>query len=285
MKAPIVYLSGRFCLTSRARISALDRGFLYGDGLFETIRIYRGIPFALRAHLNRMRKGARRIGLAIPGSQESWEKILRGLLRRNRLTGADIAARITVTRGAGGDGLLPPRRVRPTTLVTLRPLDPNLRVLRERGIQIAFLPFHPGIGGFLNGVKTVDYVTALVGKRLARSQGAYEGVYCTPAGEILEGTTSNIFIVRDKRLFTPPLAAGVLPGVTRSLVMQHAKRIGYPVQELRLTKSDLETADEAFLTATTIEILPIRVVGRRRIGGQKRPVIRDLQQAFTEGHP
>ena len=285
MKDFVAYINGRFVHTARARVSALDRGLLYGDGLFETLRIYRGMPFALDAHLRRIRASGRRIGLTVPGAAKFWEGIIRDLLRRNRVGAADIALRLTVTRGVGGDGLLPPSRVKPTILITLRSLDPDLPRLSKRGVRVTLLPFHPGIGALLAGVKTVDYLTALIGKQLARRRGAYEGIYCTPVGQILEGTTSNIFIVRRRSLLTPPLAAGILPGVTRHLVMGLAVRLGLSVRERVLTTRDLETADEAFLTSTAIEILPIRSLDQRRIGDELRPVTRQLQTTFSGCHP
>ena len=285
VRSTIVYLNGRYLPASRAQVSAFDRGFLYGDGLFETVRIYRGIPFALDAHLKRMRASGRRIGLVIPHHARIWNGIIRELLRRNRLLASNTAVRLTVIRGIGGEGLLPPRRVHPTVLLTLRRLDPEIPHLQERGVAVVLLPFHPGIGAFLAGVKTVDYLTASIAKRIARRRGAYEGVYCTPNGEILEGTTSNIFIVRGRSVLTPRLASGVLPGVTRSLVLKIAASEGFRAHEQRIKIEDLKKAEEAFLTASTIEILPIRSVENRRVGNRTWPTTRQLQKAFADHRP
>jgi branched-chain amino acid aminotransferase len=284
VRPSIVYLNGRFLLATEARISVLDRGLLYGDGLFETVRIYQGSPFLLGAHLRRIRAGGRRIELTIPGGVEFWRRRIRELLRRSGSDGAHAAVRLTVTRGLGGEWLLPPRRIRPTTLLTQRPLDPNLPRLKSVGVRVVLLPFHPGLGGFLSGLKTIDYLTAMVGKQIARRRKAYEGIYSTEAGEVLEGTTSNLFVVYGRSVLTPPLQRGVLPGVTRGLVMRMAEKEGFRVSEERLSKRDLEGADEAFLTASTIEILPIRWLGRQQIGNGTNRVTRRLQELFQRLH-
>lgn len=278
----IVYLNGRFLPEARARVSALDRGLLFGDGLFETMRSYRGRPFALAAHLDRLRRAALHIHLSVRGNDAWWESRMVGLLRRNRLD--DAAVRLTITRGDAGDGLLPPRRAKPTVLMTTRRLDPRIPALQRRGVRVVVLPFHPGLGGFLAGRKTIDYLTALVGKTIARRRGAFEGIYSTPEGELLEGTTSNLFLVKGRRLVTPPLRRGVLPGITRGIVLRLARRAGLETAERPVTRRDLGSADEAFLTATTIEILPIQAVDQRRIGVADRPVTRRLQELFGDLH-
>lgn len=277
----IVYLNGRFVAARAARVSALDRGLLYGDGLFETVRTYRGRPFALDRHFDRLAAGAHAIALPLPFDERRCRRIISGLLRRNPSLAGEAAVRLTVTRGPGGDWLLPPARPKPTVLATLRPPDPRLPRLRRRGVKVVVLPFHPGFGGLLAPVKTVDYLTAQVGKALARRRGAFEGIYSSPSGEIFEGTTSNLFVVRRRSLVTPPVGRGIRPGVTREIVIGLAGRAGVRVEERRLGAKDLLTAEEAFLTATTIEVLPIRAVGAARL-----PVIdgitRLLQQGYTD---
>jgi branched-chain amino acid aminotransferase len=277
----VVFLGGRFVDARRARVSALDRGFLYGDGLFETVRVYHGRAFALAEHLDRLRRTARRVGFAIPGARSRWDEKIRALVRRNRLADADVAVRITVTRGVGGEGLLPPKRPRPTILLTVRRLDPKLARLRKRGVLVTILPFHPGVDGFLAGEKTVDYLTAIVGKRLARSRRAFEGIYSTPDGAILEGTTSNVFAVVEGTLVTPPIGGGVLPGVTRGIIGRSAADAGIPFAERPLHRAEFMGASEAFLTATTIEVMPIRAIDGRVIAGTPGPRTTRLQHAFV----
>jgi branched-subunit amino acid aminotransferase/4-amino-4-deoxychorismate lyase len=275
-----VYLNGRFLPASAAYVRAEDRGILYGDGLFETIRVYRGRPFALDAHLLRLRRAGERTRLRIPGGSTWWAATIVELLRRNRLDAKDAAVRLTITRGIdAGLGLLPPRRPRQTVLVSARPVAPHLAKWQRRGVAVVLLPFSPGSRGYLSGVKTTDYLTALLGKAIAHEQGAFEGIYCTSAGRVLEGTTSNLFVIRGNLLVTPPLAAGILPGITRAEVLGLARRAGLRPRERALHVRELQTADEAFLTASTIEIVPIRTVNRSRVG-HGHPKTRELQTLF-----
>ena len=280
VRKEIVFLDGRFVSSAKARVSPLDRGFLYGDGLFETIRIYSGEPFALEQHLRRLKAAGRRIQLPIPHTVRWWRETTVELLGRSGLRGRDAAVRITITRGVGGDGLLLPRKPRPTLLMFARPLPSDLETLKRRGVKVTLLDFHPGVRGLLEGLKTTDYLTAALGKTLARARGAFEGIYRTKAGEILEGTTSNVFTVQDGCLVTPGVPRGVLPGTTRDRVLSLARGAGIPIREGRLSVSGLLKADEAFLTASTIEIVPIVLVDDARIGLGEIPITRVLQDLY-----
>lgn len=276
---PVVWLNGRFLRASRASVGVLDRGLLYGDALFETWRTYSGRPFAVSLHLERLAESARRIALPVPDFD--WEATGAGLLERNGLAGDDAAVRLTVTRGRGAAGLLPPSRPRPTALLTCRPVDPALIRLRRTGVTAAILPFSPGLDGVLQSVKTTAYLPAILGKVWARGRGAFEGLYSTERGEILEGATSNVFVVESGRLLTPPATRGVLPGVTRSLVIEIARHSGIRVAESRLTVDRLRQADEAFLTATSLEVMPIRAVVPSRTRLPVGPVTRRLRAAYA----
>lgn len=264
-KKEVVFLDGRFVDGRAARVSALDRGFLYADGLFETIRIYRGHPYALAEHLARIEDAARKIRLPFPGSSSWWRETIARLLARNGLARSDAAVRITVSRGVGGDGLVFPRITRPTVLIVARPLAAGLDEMRRSGVAVALLGFHPGHDGLLQGLKTTDYLTAAIGKTIARERGAFEGLY-QRKGEILEGTTSNLFVVRRGRVKTPALSRGILAGTTRDRVIALAREHRIPICEGRVTTRELLDADEAFLTASTIEVLPIARVDGRPIG-------------------
>jgi branched-subunit amino acid aminotransferase/4-amino-4-deoxychorismate lyase len=278
--AGFVVLDGALVAAATARVSALDRGLLYGDGLFETLRSYQGVPFAFADHLARLRAGGKRIRLRVPGSTSWWRTRVSTLLVRNHLGDRDALVRITVTRGAGGDTLLPPRRLPPTTLITARPVPSEIAKLQEVGVAVVLLPFHPGIGGLLSGVKTTDYLTAMMGKLLARERSAFEGIYQSAAGEILEGTTSNVFIVDGRGLATPPLSAGILPGITRQRVLALARAYGFDVRERTIAARELRGAKAAFLTASSIELLPIRAVDGRELRGD-RSLVDELRRRFA----
>jgi branched-subunit amino acid aminotransferase/4-amino-4-deoxychorismate lyase len=276
----LVWLNGRVVPARRALVSALDRGLLHGDGVYDTWRTYGGRPFALRAHLRRLAGAARRLGLPPPGDVARWDRISRRLVAANRLP--DAAVRLTITRGPAGDALWPARRARPTMLLTVRPLPPDLARRQTDGVTAVLLPFPRDAGPPWGALKLVGHASAILGKRLAARRGAAEGLYVTAGGEVTEATTANVFAVERGRLVTPPVDAGVLPGVTRSLVLTLARRIGLAVREERLAAARLRRADECFLTAASVEIVPIvRLDGRRVADGRPGKVTRRLQAAYA----
>ena len=274
-----IFVDGRFVPAARAQVSALDRGLLYGDGLFETFRTYRGIPFALDDHLSRLRQAAERIRLPVHRSSSWWRTVIAEVLRRNRLDSRDAVVRVTITRGAGGASLIPPRGIRPTILVVARALPRQVSSWHQSGVPVVLLPFHPGLDGLLGGLKTTDYLTALMGKMLAREHGAFEGIYQTASGEVLEGTTSNVFLANGRRLETPPLSRGILPGITRERVLAIARRNGFAVRERTIRTRELRDAQAAFLTASTIEVMPIRSIDGHPLHGDRSSVAA-LHQLF-----
>jgi D-amino acid aminotransferase len=275
----LVWLNGRLVDARRARVSALDRGLLHGDGVYDTWRTYGGRPFALASHLQRLAAASRRLALAPPGSPATWDARTRLLLRRNGL--ADGAARLTITRGAAGAGPAPDRRAPPTMLLTIRPLPPALDALQERGVAVVLLPFARDAGPGWGAVKLVGHASAVVGKMLAVRRHAFEALYVTPEGHVTEGTTSNVFAVERGALVTPPADGTILRGVTRDLVLRVARRAGVVTREAPLTVARLRHAAEIAVTASTIEILPVTRLDGRRLGdGRPGPVTRALQAAY-----
>ncbi len=275
------FLNGRYVDVREASISALDRGFLFGEGLFETWRTYQGRPFAIEEHLRRMNRSARALGIPFDPN-EPWRARTLRLSRLNGMTGRSGAVRLTVSRGAGPVTLIPEGVRRPTRLMLFRPLEPGLGRARREGVAVHLHPFGAGVHPGLRQIKTVNYLPAVIARSEARKRGCFESLYRLDDGTILEGTTSNIFIVRRGRLLTSPVAAGVLPGVTRGLVLRIAGKV-VETRETRLRDSDLLGADEAFLTSSTIEVLPVVRVGRRRIGdGRPGPLTRELQRRYRE---
>jgi len=275
-----VWLNGRVVDAGRARVSALDRGLLHGDGVYDTWRTYGGVPFAVAAHLRRLAAAARVLGLPSPGPAAPWERRVRRLLARNRM--ADATCRLTITRGAAGDLLVPTRPAAPTLLLTLRALPEDLARQQALGVRAILLPFPRDAVVPWSAHKTVGHPSAVLGRMLCMRRGASEGLYVTAAGDVTEGTTSNLMIVERGRLVTPRVEAGVLPGVTRSLVLALARRAGIPVTEEPVSRRRLRAADEVLLTASTIEVLPVvRLDGRRVGGGRPGPVGRALGRAYA----
>jgi len=275
----LVWLNGRVLDARRARLSVLDRGFLHGDGVYDTWRTYGGRPFALAAHLRRLTGATRRLGLPLPGAAVAWEARTRMLLARNRL--ADGAARLTISRGVAGVGPAPTRATSPTVLLTVRPLPRGIAGDQARGVAVTLLPFPRDVGRGWGAFKLIGHPSAVLGRVLATRRRAAEGLYVTDRRVVTEGTTSNLFIVERGGLVTPPADGTILCGVTRDLVLGLARRAGLRVREAAIDVRRLARADEAFLTASTIEVLPIvRMDGRRLGGGQPGPVTRRLQAAY-----
>jgi branched-chain amino acid aminotransferase len=276
----LVWLNGRLVPAAAARVSALDRGLLHGDGVYETWRTYGGRPFAVAAHLRRMAAAARALRLPPPGPPARWERATRLLVSRNAL--ADAAVRLTVTRGAAGDALYPTRRVSPTRLLTVRRLPPDLARRQRDGVAVVLLPFPREVAPPWAGMKLIGNASAVVGRLVIARRRADEGLYVNAAREVTEGTTTNLFLLERGALVTPPLSAGLLPGVTRALVIRLARRAGLAVREEPVTPARLRAAAEAFLTASTVEILPVvRLDGHPLAAGRPGAVTRLLQARYA----
>lgn len=271
-----VHLNGRLVETAKAKVSALDRGFLYGDGLFETLRLYRGVPFALEEHLARLNNSSHLLGIVLP--EIHWRERIHSLLEHNRLLDEDARVRITVTRGSGPLGLLPPPDAEPTVLITAEPVGDQIKKMQQHGVGAVLLPY--GREGFLAEHKTLDYLPGILGRTLASRHKAYEGLYVTATGRVTEGTTSNVFVVRGEKLVTPPIR-GILPGVTRAHVIDLAEAAGFHVGHQTVTLRSLAAIDEAFLTSSTAEVLPLIQIDERPVGsGHVGPITRRIQRLY-----
>jgi branched-subunit amino acid aminotransferase/4-amino-4-deoxychorismate lyase len=283
----LVWLNGRIVSAHSARIPALDRGFLHGDGVYDTWRTYAGVPFAVAAHLKRMVAATRTLALPRPGPATVWERRTRQLVARNGLT--DAAVRLTITRGAAGDELVPAARSRPTVLLTVRPLPRDLARRQAHGIRVVLLPFPRDLASPWAGMKLVGHVSAVIGRRYAARKGADDGLYVTADGEVTEATTSNLFIVERGGLVTPPLDGSVLPGVTREIVARLARRAGLAVHQEPLSVGRVRRAAEVFLTASTVEVVPVVRIDRRAVGtGRPGPTtirMQALYRTYLERQP
>jgi D-alanine transaminase len=279
VKRSICFLNGRFVDTEKAAIPATDRGFLFGEALFETWKTYRGRPFALREHLARMAQAAKLLGIPFDRN-EPWEQRSLDLARRNGMADCGGAVRLTVSAGPGKVSLIPETAGRPTRLMLFRPLEPGLEEARRDGVGVHLMDFGVGVNAQLRNLKTVNYVPAVMGKVAAREHGCFESLYRLADSTVLEGTTSNYFIVQRGKLHTTPVAEGILPGVTRALTLGLAAGL-LPIVERRITERDLFAADEAFLTSSSIEVVPIVRVGKKRIGnGRPGERTRELQRRY-----
>jgi D-amino acid aminotransferase len=276
-----VHLNGRLVPAARAHVSVFDRGLQFGDGLFETMRAYCGRPFALDRHLERLQRSAAALRMEIP--RRPWGRQIEALLRKNRLLAVDARVRLTVTRGVGVPALVPPRDLKRTVIMTASPVEPEIAKVQKRGARVVLLPYVRSEA--LAGHKALNYLPAVLGKMTAHRRRAFEALFVAAGQRLTEGTTSNLFVWRRQRLVTPP-TNGILPGVTRQLVMQLASEHGIRVLERRLTVTDLVTAEEAFLTGSVAEVVPVIAVDGEAIAeGRPGPLTRRLQQLYRQLTP
>ena len=282
-KELLVYIDGEYYPESEAKISVFDHGFLYGDGVFEGIRSYNGVVFKLREHIDRLYHSARAIMLEIPLTKEEMMKAVLETLRRNNLKDAYI--RLVVTRGKGDLGLDPRKCPKPSVIIITVPL---LQLYdeekRERGMSmiVSWVRRDP-VDATTHEIKSLNYLNSILAKIEANNAGVDEAIILDTNGFICEATAENIFIVKDGKIITPPSTSGPLPGITASVVKEIARDMGYQVIEKGITVVELYGADEAFVTGTAAEIMPIREVNKRRIGeGRMGPITRKILERFRE---
>lgn len=274
---PVVYIDGRWCSRERACVPVDDRGFLYGDGLFETLRAYRGVPFGLREHLDRMTSSAHFLGLALP--RTDWDRVLGQLLARNRLTRTDAWVRVIVTRGSGGAGPQPPRRARPRVVAMAGRVGAAVRKRQREGVRLITVPLTRGL---LAAHKSLNYLEAVVGRAQAQRRGADDALFTDASGRLLEATAASLFVVRGGRLLTPK-CGGILPGITRSRVLALAAAAGIPAAERTVSAASRSHWSEAFLASSVAEIVPVIAVDGEPVGsGAPGPVTRRLQALYRE---
>ncbi len=277
-----VFVNTRWVPSRQATVSVYNHGFLYGDGVFETVRAYKGVVFRLEEHLLRLQQSARLVRMKIPYSSKRLRSILYKTLAANRLKEGML--RLTLSRGAGEWGLDPELRNRPTLVVMARPLTRYPESLYARGQKITVVSIRRlGADSLDPRIKSTNFLNNILARIEARRAGADEGLMLNHEGYLTEGTISNLFMVKNHRLFTPSPKAGLLEGITRQVVLELADSSGIPTEEALLTPDDLFRADECFLTNTSMEIMPVRKVGKALIGkGRPGPITTKLRKAFRE---
>ena len=279
----LIYIDGKFYPESEAKISVFDHGFLYGDGVFEGIRSYNGVVFKLKEHIDRLYNSAKAIMLDIPMTKDEMIEAVLKTLRKNGLKDAYI--RLVVTRGKGDLGLDPRKCPKPSVIIITVPLLQLYdEKVRERGMSmIVSWVRRDSVDATTHEIKSLNYLNSILAKIEANNAGADEAIILDPNGFICEATGENIFIVKDGKLFTPPSTSGTLPGITASVIKEIAQKLGYQVIEKGITVTELYCADEAFLTGTAAEVMPIREVNKRQIGeGKMGPITRQILKKFME---
>jgi branched-chain amino acid aminotransferase len=279
-----VNVNGQMLAAEAPAIGALDRGLLYGDGLFETLRAYNGVPFLLDEHLRRLREAANDLRISDGLDTAMLRRHLADLLRLNGPADAqprDSYVRITLTRGAHAGGLELEPAASPTLCIIVRPLHGLAPSLYERGIAAITASIRQNAESPLPRYKTLNYLANLLAKTEARERGADEAILLNTRGEVAEAASSNVFLVLEGRLVTPSLDANILPGVTRREVLRLAEADGLPAEERTVWPDDLRRAEEAFLTNSIAELLPVRAIDGHRVGaGAPGPVTRRLHSVY-----
>jgi branched-chain amino acid aminotransferase len=263
-----------------ARVSVFDHGLLYGDGVFEGLRSYSGRVFRLDAHIDRLWASALAISLAIPTTKEAVAKAVNDTLAANNLS--DGYVRLVVTRGAGSLGLDPNRTKNPQLIVIADTISLYPEEFYEKGLRIVTAATQRVQSAALSPrIKSLNYLNNIMAKLEGLQAGCVEALMLNHKGEVAECTGDNVFIVRSGRLLTPPPEAGILEGITRNAVMELAHDAGIECRETPLTRYDVYTADECFLTGTAAEVIPVVDVDGRRIGtGTPGPVTSRLKADF-----
>ena len=280
-----IYIDGKYYDEKNARISVLDHGLLYGDGVFEGIRAYNGRVFRLTEHIDRLFCSAKAILLAIPMTRAELAEAVLAACRRNRMRDGYI--RLVVTRGVGSLGLNPNFCKQPSVIIIAGKIQLYPAELYQRGLQIITVPTTRNLHSAINpAIKSLNYLNNILAKIEALNGGCDEAIMLNAQGFVAECTGDNIFIVKGGRLFTPPLSAGALHGITRGVVLELARENGMAVGEPDLTRYDLFNADECFLTGTGAEIIAAVKIDGRVVGdGKPGPVTRRLigqYRALTE---
>lgn len=281
----IINVNGRITGEHEAVVSALDHGFLYGEGVYEVVRTYNRRPFLFDRHMQRMRGSAGRIALRLPFTDEE----LAGRIAETTTTffaqaeaSDEVYVRVLVTRGVGDISYNPAACTSPTVVVIVKPLVPAATELYEKGVNVALVPIvrnHPGSVSPL--IKSNNLLNNALAAQEAYRRGAFEAIMRNYRNEISEGSISNLFVVKAGVVTTPPLDAGLLAGITRGFVLELAPAVGVEARESTLADSDLLGADEAFLTSSTQEIVPIASVDGCPVGnGGPGPVTRTLHAEY-----
>jgi branched-chain amino acid aminotransferase len=277
----LVYIDGKFVPEEEARVSVFDRGFLYGDGLFETMRSYHGQAFRIDDHLERLYRSSRELKIPLKFERKDLKEAVGKLLKKNKLSEAYL--RLTLTRGFHRGSLSFDTGSQPTLIITARKLDPYPPSYYQKGIRVIIAgirqnPFSP-----LSNHKSLSYLAYLMAREEARGRKASEAILLNTTGEITEGATSNIFLIINGEVFTPPEKAPLLPGITRKVVIEILPRLNLSCRICSIPEQKLKEAEEVFITNSLMEVMPVTSVDDRKVGdGTPGPITNSIARAYRE---
>ncbi|MDO4570302.1 MAG: branched-chain-amino-acid transaminase [Planctomycetia bacterium] len=277
-----IYINGEYFDKENAKISVFDHGLLYGDGIFEGMRAYNGKVFRHEQHMDRLWKSAKAIHLTIPMTQAEMMKAVDDTLALNDLRDAYI--RLVVTRGVGTLGLDPNRCATPGVIIITDKIALYPKELYENGLEIVTASTIRMPSSSLSPrIKSLNYLNNIMAKLEGLRAGCDEALLLNHQGEVCECTGDNIFIIRDGKIYTPPVSAGILEGITRNAVIELAAEAGIPLFETTQTRHDVYIADECFLTGSAAELIPVVGIDGRPIGdGKPGPITKELIRRFRE---
>jgi len=281
-REPLVYINGELVPKSQAKISVFDHGFLYGDGVFESVLVTSGVAFKLKEHIDRLYDSAKVLCLEIPMSKEEMIKTVADVVRANGFKDAYI--RLIVTRGVGDLGLDPRKCQKPTIIIIVDKIKLYDEGALSKGLTAVISSVRRDrVDATTHEVKSMNYLNNILAKLEANAVGADEAIMLDDRGFVSEGTADNIFIVKDGVIYTPPRTCGILLGITRARVMKLAEELGYKVVEKDITPAEVLTADEVFLTGTAAGVVPVTKIAGRVVGdGKPGPITRKLMERFSK---
>jgi len=275
----VVNVNGIITAGSDANISVFDRGFLFGDSIYETLRTYHRKPFLIDRHLERLENSARMLYMQLPLTQEQISKEVQKTVEAS--TNAECYIRIIITRGSGKIGLDISSCKKPSFVIFVVPLETPSAQMYENGVKVSIVSVRRNDVTTLNPkIKSSNLLNNVLAYVQAKQQDSFEGILCNMAGNIAEGTGSNVFIVRKGALLTPPPEAGLLEGVTRALTLDLAEDQKIPVQETNFTPQEMLHAEECFITSTTKEILPVRQINELALANVPGPITKKVMGAY-----
>jgi branched-chain amino acid aminotransferase len=278
-----VSIDGQLFAAADARVSVFDRGFLYGDSVFEVMRTYGLRPFREHDHLARLERSCERLLLPVATGPKEWSVEVRRAIEASKLPECNV--RVMVTRGVGPLGLDLSEAKNPSLLCFALPLHTQPEAVYENGVAVGLSHAARATDGTRAvGAKTSNYLGSVLAlHEVKRRSNCHEAIIVGPNGEIVEGATSNVFLVRGGALLTPPIEAGILAGITRKTVLELAAELSLPVHETQLHPHDMYGADEVFITSTVREIVPVVKVDDLQVGGGKPgPISKQLLAAYRE---
>ncbi|MBN1354309.1 MAG: aminotransferase class IV [Candidatus Omnitrophica bacterium] len=262
----VAYVNNKYVPLDKASIPVVDRGFLYGEGIFETMRAYNGTVFLCEKHIARLFKSLRMLCIKFDMRKTDAQRVIHRLLKMNRLK--DAYVKMIVTGGKSGGRLSSSGKKNPAVIIYTLPCVPVPRELYTKGVRVSVSPVVSYERSFLRTNKTLSYLENIMSRKEAAKKGFYDNVSINTKGFVTEASSSNIFMVKNGKIYTPPLSAGILPGVTRGKVMLLSKIfLKRTVLECFFKKKAIYEADEAFLTNTLIEIVPVTKIDAQTIGG------------------